>query len=338
MSVLYVASDQPGAGKTSLCSAFALLLRRQGQRVAVFKPFADSGSDPDATAYRDLLDQDTDGWPISFGSELFSDSVAQASGALSVVSGQADHVIVEAAGAMSAQDTTKLADAFDAKVVVVAGYRPALTASDLSPWTDSLNGRLSGVIVNGVSRYAGHSVTEDLVPSLAEAGMTHLGSIPEDRTLLGASVGQLAAHLGGRFVVDDPDTSMLVERCQVGGMGLDPSKLRFGAETDNAIIVRGDRPDIQMSALSVPVTCLVLTNGIDPIEYVKYEAERVNVPVMVVDSDTIATMDALAGLVEGASFDHPRKLVRFADLVEQHVDLAAITAALDGDGQSKRLS
>ncbi len=332
MAVLYVASDRPGAGKTSLCSALALLLRRQGQRVAVFKPIADSGSDPDAATYRVLLDQDTDGWPISFGSELFADSVAQASGALSVVSGQADHVIVEAAGAMSAQDTTKLVDAFDAKVVVVVGYRPEVTASALSPWTDSLNGRLSGVIVNSVTRYAGNTVAEGLAPSLAEAGLTHLGSIPEDRTLLGVSVGQLADHLGGRFVVDDPDTSILVERHQVGGMGLDPSKLRFAAESDNAIIVRGDRPDIQMSALSVPVTCLVLTAGIDPIEYVKYEAERVNVPVMVVETDTTATMDALEGLVEGASFDHLRKLERFADLVEQHVDLAAITAALNNDG------
>lgn len=326
MSVLYVASNQPGAGKTALCSALALVLRRQGQKVAVFKPFTDGDLDDDAATYRALLDQESDGWPLQApsGGGLSAESIAEASSALSAVGAQADHVIVEGSSAISAADSAKLAAALDAKVVVVAAYKPELTTSNLSDWTESLNGRLSGVIVNNVSLHAGNTLATGFVASLTDGGPAHLGSIPEDRTPLGASVGQLAEHLGGRFVVYEPDTSILVERYQVGGMGLDPSKLRFGAETDNAVIVRGDRPDIQMSALSAPVSCLVLTNGIDPIEYVKYEAERVNVPVMVVDTDTIATMDALEGLVEGAAFDHPRKLEKFADLIDQHVDVAAL--------------
>ena len=40
MTVLYVVSDQQGAGKTALCATLTHLLREQGKEVAVFKPFA----------------------------------------------------------------------------------------------------------------------------------------------------------------------------------------------------------------------------------------------------------------------------------------------------------
>jgi hypothetical protein len=72
----------------------------------------------------------------------------------------------------------------------------------------------------------------------------------------------------------------------------------------------------------------VLTNGVDPIEYVMYEAEQEEVPVMVVPADTIATMDAMNNLMERALFDHPRKLDRFVQLVEERVDRQPIVAAL----------
>ncbi len=111
-------------------------------------------------------------------------------------------------------------------------------------------------------------------------------------------------------------------------MTLDPAEQWFGQYSDNAAIVRGDRPDIQMSALRANISCLVLTNGVDPIEYVMYEAGQEEVPVMVVQADTIATMDAMNNLMERALFDHPLKLERFVGLVEERVDLAQITAAL----------
>ncbi len=51
MRALYVASDQPGAGKTALCVALADELRQRGKQANVYKPLAatrDGGSDAGA--------------------------------------------------------------------------------------------------------------------------------------------------------------------------------------------------------------------------------------------------------------------------------------------------
>ena len=48
MSILYITSDRPGAGKTALAGALATELSRAGKVVGYLKPFSDSPqSDPD---------------------------------------------------------------------------------------------------------------------------------------------------------------------------------------------------------------------------------------------------------------------------------------------------
>ena len=61
MSILYVVSDRPGAGKTALCMALTKLLRAQSKSVAVVKPVADDEDDIDAAMYAELLGTDTRG-------------------------------------------------------------------------------------------------------------------------------------------------------------------------------------------------------------------------------------------------------------------------------------
>jgi BioD-like phosphotransacetylase family protein len=332
MSVLYIASDGRGAGKTALSAALAVILSKRGGSVGVFKPFAALGmqadSDPDGASYHALTGQAADGWPVDSAGGLTQDAIDGATRALARVSEGKDAVIVEGSNALSPQDTARLAAAMDARVVVVSAYRRELTAADLASWRDSLADSLTGCVVNGLTRHLGTEAQDRLLPSFETEKIECLGLIPEVRRLLGVSVGQLAQHLDGRFVSDSASTDSLLERFQVGALSLDPGELWFAQYDDNAVIVRGDRPDVQMSALRASISCLVLTNGIDPIEYVTYEAEQEEVPVMVVDTDTIATMDALNTLTERALFDHPRKLERYIQLVEECVDLDPITAAL----------
>jgi hypothetical protein len=56
------------------------------------------------------------------------------------------------------------------------------------------------------------------------------------------------------------------------------------------------------------VHALVLTQGIEPIEYVYYEAKELEIPMILVSTDTHETMDLIPGIVDKAKFDHPRKL------------------------------
>ena len=339
MTVLYVASDQQGAGKTAVCATLASILEQRDKKVAVFKPLVgEPKSDPDADIYEKLMGQRADGWPLKLPKRgLNTGLLEKVKTAFDRVSEGTDVVLVEGSSDLSIKGSRQVADALDAKAVVVARYRDDLSASELKGWQEALGERLLGFVVNAMTRYMGTEVRTRLLPSMESEGLVSLGVVPEDRRLLGVSVRQLAEHLDGRFIVCEEKADGLVEHLMVGGMGMDPGEYYFGVRDNKAVIVRGDRPDLQMSALTTPTSCMVLTKGIEPIEYVKYESEQEEVSVMVVETDTLGTMEAVNTLVDRARFDHPLKLSRFAELLEQHVDLPALFSGLGLGGLTPSL-
>jgi hypothetical protein len=120
----------------------------------------------------------------------------------------------------------------------------------------------------------------------------------------------------------------LVEHYLIGGMILDWGVLYFERFTNKAVIVRGDRPDIQMAALKTATSCLVLTGGHPPIQYVKYEAGEQEVPLIQVEADTLNTASTLESLQERVLFDHPMKHDQFQELMSQHGDWGALYSSL----------
>jgi hypothetical protein len=327
MIVLYVASDQEGVGKTATCAALARKLRQQGRSVAIFKPLAGSGVGPDSDAdvYQRLLNQKVDVSPFdAVEGRLGAGLLNRVKSAFGPVAKGMDVVLVEGSCGLSVEQSSQLVEALDARALVVVRHRRELSASDLKPWQGQLGERLAGFVVNGLPRYLGTETRTKLLPSLDAEGLRCFGVIPEDRLLLGVSVRQLAEHLRGRFIVCEEKADALVAHFLVGGWTLDEGRLYFGLREDKAAIIRGDRPDMQMAALATPTACLVCTCGIEPIEYVRYEAEQEEVSVLVVEADTLAAMSALNTLMDSARFDHPRKLSRFGELLEQHVDMAAL--------------
>ena len=335
MSVIYVASQRDGEGKTALCAALAHGLRERGRTSSVLKPLVSGGSDPDAEIYERLLGQPTEVHPpVSSDGPLTSETVDRVTALVADASRGIEVVFVEGPSHLSIEESAQLVESIDARAVVVSRYRHDLSASQLTGWRAALGGRLAGFVINGVTRYKGTDTRTRLLPSLRRHGLGILGTLPEDRRLLGSTVGQIAECLEGRFVACHERADTLVEHLMVGGMGMDPGELYFGTRENKAVIVRGDRPDIQMSALDTPTACLVLTKGIEPIEYVKYEAEQEEVAVMVAPADTLGVMSSLAPLMEGSRFDHPAKVTRFAELLDESLDLSAL---FDAVGSASRL-
>ncbi|MXY22238.1 MAG: hypothetical protein F4Y49_13010 [Dehalococcoidia bacterium] len=329
MSLLIIASDSPGAGKTATTLAMAQISNENGVGASAFKPFALTDNDPDQAVFAALVNPAPDGWPIQIAdSGPTRDDIAAAAHPLSIAAAGDDPVIVEIPSEIDPGGIAELADAWDATVLLVAAYRRDLRASDLSEWQSALGDRFAGVLVNGITRYLGTEANDYLIPSLEEAGLPLVGIIPEDRFMLSLSVEEIRAGLNGRYVVDEGDLNAPIEWFQVGGMSLDPGELRFGLYDNNAVVVRGDRPDIQMSALNSSVSCLVLTGGLEPIEYITYEAGEEEVPVMVVETDTDSTMSALNEVTTSARMNSAAKAARFAELLGTHAkDLPGLLSA-----------
>ena len=314
MSVLVVASDHPGAGKTSLALALAEIANRSGRPARAYKPPSTQDDDADSVTWESPLNPRLQGWPasISEGGPTADDLAALAS-ELSSGDSAGSLNILEVPSEIGAAGTARIAEALDANTLLVSQARRGLRASDLSEWSEALRGRLTGVLVNGVTRYMSTESSESIAPSFEDAEIDLIGMIPEDRALLSVTVDQIRAGLDGRYAVDEGDVNSPVEHFQVGCMSLDPGELRFGLHENNAVVVRGDRPDIQMSALNASVACLVLTGGVDPIEYISYEAQEEETPVMVVDSDTLTTMSLLNDVTTSARMDTAAKVSRFAE-------------------------
>lgn len=351
MTVLYVASDAAKAGKTAFCASLAKLLSSQGKKTALLKVSPDGKADQDVQRYRQLLDKAV----VAAESAANVKAGEQAAARLSQ---SEDVVIVEGLSRLDNGDSKEFAQAADAKVILLVGYRYDLKANDLASAKSVFGERLLGIVINGTTRYAGTQVRGTLVPSLESAGLRVLGTIPEDRRLLGFSVEQVREHLQGRYFgyIESKMQTNLVEDFMIGGNVLDwgvnyfseqqnsspvatgaASEVNtsgainyFGTRKNKAVIVRGNRPDIQMAALNTSMSCLVATGGKEPLEYVVYEAEQEETPIVVVETDTLSTAKALENIGEKCAFDHPLKLDRFVELMQSSVDIVGVLSEIDG--------
>ena len=334
MTILYVTSDEQRAGKSAFCMALATELGRRGRRIAVFKPITSKKNpydDPDPTAYEQLLGQSTQPPPL-FGDIGGPDFASTLGAKISKIAEGQDDLLVESCASISDTDAVDTVDAIDARVLLIIRFKANLNVNDLARWRDVYGHRLVGYVINGLTRYQGTNVCNNLLPSMESKGLRVLGVIPEHRKLLGVTVRQLVTKLEGRFVGKAERIDRLVEHYLVGGLGLDSGESYFALRENKAVIVRGDRPDIQMAALKTPMACMILTEGIEPIEYIANEAELEAVPIIVVKMATLETMDSLTSITEESRFDHPDKLEAFAHLVDQHVDLDAVSKAFSSRG------
>ncbi len=338
MPTLYVASDTPRAGKTALSATLAQRLRQDGRRVAVFKPFYspanDGDSDPDAAILAAAAGASAPGatWPtvVSDGAEP---DVARAMSAYAEATAGADAAVVEGLSGLdgaAGEASARLASEMDASVIVVIAYRDGLGLDEARAARQLFGERLAGVVVNGVTRYKSREVGGQLAPRIESQNVKVLAAIPEDRRLLGVTAGQIADHLGGRFLDWEEKRDNFVERYIIGGMVLDWGVLYFQQFDNKAVIVRGNRPDLQMAALRTPTACIVLTGGHPPIQYVSYEAGEEEVPLIQVDTDTLETAAALESLQERTQFDHPMKHEQFRELMSRHADWDALLGAVTG--------
>ena len=220
----------------------------------------------------------------------------------------------------------------DSSVLVVAFSRD-LDPDSIKSAADSLGDSLVGVIVNRVPTLGLRVAEQELKPALETAGLRVLGLVPEGRALFGITVDDLVARLEGRYALEAEGRNELVEHVMVGANVLDAEDFPagpeyFGQRDKKAVIAKGDRPDFQWAAMNTPTRCLILTGDFQPIPYVLERAKELQVPIAVVEKDTLDTLDAIEDILSGPGLDGETKLREFTSLVESAVDISALDEAL----------
>jgi len=154
-----------------------------------------------------------------------------------------------------------------------------------------------------------------------------LGLLPEDRILAALTVGELAEHIGGEILNGAEKSSELIEEFMLGAMTVDSGLDYFGRKDNKAVVVKGERPDMQLAALETSTRCLVVSGGVAPIHAVLRSAHDKGIPIIVTKDDINATVNSIE-LALGKSRFNQEKLTRLVEIMKRHFNFEALHKGL----------
>ena len=330
MAALYITSPQAGAGKTMVCAGLGRYLKGKGKKVGFFKPLvaaikSKETADSDAAFMRRILSLKEpleDLCPVIGGEGKLASRVKQA---YARVAKGKDVVIIEGIwrqrpGGKPVEASYEIVKALDARVIIVEAYSPDLFKTNLADKYQGFGKDLLGVVIN--------KVPLSRVEAVRKLGGVVLGVIPEDRTLLGLTVAELAKLVEGKIVNDAGKSAELVENYMLGALGVDSGLDYFGRKDNKAVVVKGERPDMQLAALETSTKCLVISGDGEPIYDVRRSAEEKAIPIIITAEDTASVMESVEQALGMTKFNQEKKLPRLAEIMKQGFDFKSLSKGL----------
>ena len=355
-TTLLVSSTAETTGKTATALALAGLARDRGLSVGYMKPkgtrlesHVGKTLDRDPMLARQLLDLDAevhDLEPVVYSPtfvrealrgredpDALRERVHERFEALAV---DRDLMVVEGGdelttGAVVDLTDADVADLLDAEVLLVTEYDEPGDVDDVLAAAATIGDRLAGVVFNAVESANFDELETEVVPFLESRDVPVVGVLPRERDLAGVTVEDLRVELSAEALTDAP-TDAYVERFIVGAMGGDAALGYFRRTKDAAVITGGDRSEVLTAALEAPgVKCLVLTGGLRPTSAVLGSAESKGVPVLLVQGDTLSTIDRAEEVVRSGRTRDEKTVERMRELLYEHANVEALL----GDGSDE---
>ena len=335
MPTIYIAGSRSGSGTTAVATGLAALLAKYGQKVTLAKALrvgSSASQDADSAFHQTLFPDSVapDGWPISLEQFPPNGSMDEIVSNLKTAPLPIGTTIVEGvSGDISDNDRHQI----DATLAHALNSHVILVSNDASPFAAQLySDQFIGVIINGVPAYSRHDVEIVSAAGAQQQGISVLGLLPESRRMLSPSVSEVAEHLGAELInraaLTSPENQLggLVEHFMLGGWFLDQGAYVFGRRENKAVIVRGDRPDLQMAALDTSTVCLILTNDKLPVQYIVHHAKLRQIPLLTTQIGTLETMERLNNIGERVTLYSAAKAQYFAELLEAYCNIESLTA------------
>jgi len=329
---LYISSLERGSGKTAVGAGLGKHLLSDGKKIGFFKPvIADSknppmeGTDSDAAFMKYLFALEE---PADLLCPVFSrrgNLGSRIKEAYAKVSQGKDVVIVEGIADQS-QASGDIVEALDAKVVIVEGYSKELLKA-IDSYKD-FGEYLLGIVLNKVPRSRVEHVRGEASTQFDKAGVDILGVLPEDRALFTLTVGELAERIQGEILSGAEKSAELAENIMLGAMCVDPGPDYFARKTNKVVVVRSERPDMQLAALQTSTRCLVLAGDTAPKSDVLYMAEEKNVPVVLARGDITAIVTIIEDALGKTRFNEENKLPKLSEIMEQHFNFQTVYKGL----------
>ncbi len=338
MVALYVVSAEGAVGKTMICAGIGRHFLDEGKKVGFLKPIIsdkrpEGGNDSDAAFMKQVLalPEPADSLcPVISSKEAPTDKIKEA---YARVSQGKDVVIIEGTCGQSPDDNLskasyQIAEALNARVIIVEGY------ANQSPTVKSINTykgfgeNLLGLVLNKVPGSQLMRVCEEITSTFSESELPILGVLPEDRSLLSLTIGELADYVQGEILNNAEKSAELVDNFMVETMYVDSGLEYFGRKTDKAVVVRDNRPDAQLAALETPTKCIIISGTTPPIYSVRYRAEHKGTPIILTESNPDSIIQSIENALDKGRFNQEKKLPKLSEIMEQHLSFPAIYKGL----------
>ena len=355
MKALYVTSIHRFGGKTAFSLALGRRLKKEGYNVGFFKPVSAQPWEPlpgvvyddDANFVKSILDINepleklvgvvlTPSLVMSMRCGCGTrDLMGKVTSAYQEYAQDKDFVIVEGGASLReglslGLSPIQVAEVLDLPVLAMVRFRNYISAADACiAAKKDVGERLLGTIINLVTDDALTFMTDDCVPCLEKQSVPVLGLVPFREQLQAISVGELAELLDAEFLTLPDKKDVLIEEIIVGAMSVEKAlpyiRRVLGRK---ALITGGDRADMQLIALETSMNCLILTGNLHPVPEVLHRAEEVGVPVLLIRRNTMQAVEAIDAVMGKTRLGQIKKLERFEELLEEHIDFVKLYSKL----------
>jgi len=221
-----------------------------------------------------------------------------------------------------------LIEKLGARVLLVDHYERQLYLDGVLSAQERLGTRLLGVIVNRVHPVYIEELQDLIVPFLERKGIPVFGILPDDAVLGSVMIGDVVEALAGDVLCCRNKLDGLIEHFLIGGMQVDRALEYIRKARNNAVIVGGDRADIQLAAIEATTQCLILTGNLYPNKIVVSKAEMRGVPIVVVRDDTYSVAKKVEEVSRKLRLRQREKVYCGIRLIEEEVDFKRLYEAL----------
>ncbi|KXA93868.1 hypothetical protein AKJ38_02720 [candidate division MSBL1 archaeon SCGC-AAA259I14] len=346
---LSVVSTENGIGKTAFALALGMVAKEHEIEVGYMKPLGTrlrtrygKPLDEDSVLAKKVLELDSeieDLNPVIY-SETFIEQAMKGRektvklrkkilNSYKKLSKNKDLMIIEGGGKLNTGGIINLTDfdiaeLFDSDVVLLGQFDSPVDLDDLLDGTARIGKHLLGVIFNAVSEMNLGKIETLVTPLLNSKNIPILGVLPRKKELAGIKVRELSEELGAENITNvSGDAS--IARFLVGAMTGEDALRYLRRVKDTAFITGGDRSDIQRAALESPgIKCLILTGGFEPPGAIIGKAEEKNIPILVVQSDTLTAVETAEEIIRTGRTRKVQDVEIMKNLIKENIDLDAI--------------
>ncbi|MDL2268006.1 AAA family ATPase, partial [Desulfovibrio sp. OttesenSCG-928-G15] len=225
-------------------------------------------------------------------------------------------------------DGIRLVREMGLKAIIIDRLQHEVNYDELLSIKEQLGDSLLGAVLNDIPFSFMAEIDDVIRPYLERNNIPVLGVIPKDPLMGSIRAHELAEGLGGKLVASQGRADGMVENFLIGTMQVENFMTYFRRHPNSAVIVGGDRADVQLVAIEGNCPCLVLTGNLFPNDIILSRADTLNVPIVMVRQDTYTIAKKMEILLSRHKMRDVMKIRQGSQLISTCLDFSLIKEGL----------